>query len=243
MIMKAARRLKRKAFMLQRKQRNIFSKHYNTPINSMESLTKRNNFIYFFYPVFLFWIAGGILLYMKGYKGSFLLLNSHYSSILDTPLYLLTHLGNGLMIIAILMLLWSKDKLDVLLCVIIGVIISGIIVQLFKNYLFDKWARPQLVFEGQLLNIHTYPHYRIIDNSFPSGHSNTIAGVFTIIAYAYRNRTKAFITLISLFTLLICYTRIYLGVHFLGDVLAGSFLGISVSLLTLKFLHLPSKEL
>lgn len=209
----------------------------------MESLTKKNNFIYFFYPIFLFWIAGGILLYMKGYKGSFLLLNSHYSNFLDTPLYLLTHLGNGLMIVAILMLLWSKDKLDVLLCVIIGVIISGIIVQVLKNYVFDRWSRPQLVFESQLQLVHSYPHYRIIDNSFPSGHSNTIAGVFTIIAYAYRTRTKLFITLTGLFALLICYTRIYLGVHFLGDVLAGSFLGITISLLTLKFLHLPSKEL
>jgi len=209
----------------------------------MESLTKKNNFIYFFYPVILFWIAGSILLFMKGYKGSFLFLNSHYLTVLDIPFYLLTHLGNGLMIVAILMLLWSKTKLDMLACAIIGVIISGIIVQLLKNYVFDTWARPQLVFDRHLESIHTYPHYRIIDNSFPSGHSNTIAGVFTIIAYAYRNRSKMFIIITGLFALLICYTRIYLGVHFLGDVLAGSFLGISISLLTLKIIHQPTKEL
>ena len=209
----------------------------------MESLTKKNNFICFFYPVIIFWIAGSILLFMKGYKGSFLFLNSHYLTILDVPFYLMTHLGNGLMIISILMVLWSKDKLDMLACAIIGVIISGIIVQVLKNYVFDTWGRPQLVFDSMLDKIHTYPHYRIIDNAFPSGHSNTIAGVFTIIAYAYRNKTKVVIIFLSLLALLICYTRIYLGVHFLGDVLAGSFLGISISLLVLKFLHLPMKEL
>jgi len=209
----------------------------------MEQLTKKNNFKYFFCPLIFFWIAGSILLYMKGYKGSFLYLNSHYLNALDIPLYLLTHLGNGLMIVAILMILWSKDKLDVLACVIIGVIVSGIIVQVLKNYVFDTWSRPQLVFESHLELIHTYTNYRIIDNSFPSGHSNTIAGVFTIIAYAYKHKSKYFVMLLSLFALLICYTRIYLGVHFLGDVLAGSVLGVSVSLLVLKFLHQPLKKL
>jgi membrane-associated phospholipid phosphatase len=202
---------------------------------------EKNNFIWFFYPIILFWIAGMMLLIFKGYKGSFLLLNSHYLTWLDFPLFLLTHIGNGLMIISILALVWQKDKLDLLSCAIISVILSGLMVQFLKINFFGSWSRPFVVFNQLNPPIHYLKNYVLRDDAFPSGHSTTIASVFTIVAFAYRRKSRLFLLVLSLFAILIIYTRVYLGVHFLGDILAGSFLGITFSLLVLYKLYSPIK--
>jgi membrane-associated phospholipid phosphatase len=57
----------------------------------------------------------------------------------------------------------------------------------------------------------------------PSGHSQTAAGVWGIAAARF-NRTWAWVAA-SIIVLLIGLSRIYLGVHFLQDVLLGWFLG------------------
>jgi membrane-associated phospholipid phosphatase len=220
------------AFILPRKE-----KYFNPSILTKE----RNNFIWFFYPLILFWMAGMTLLILKGYKESFLILNRHYLTWLDFPLFLLTHIGNGLMIISILTMLWTKDKLDLLICTIISVIVSGLTVQFLKINFFGTWDRPLIVFFHLNPPIHYLPNYVLRDDAFPSGHSTTIACVFTIVAFAYRQKSKVFLMLLSLFSILIIYTRVYLGVHFLGDILAGSFLGITSSLLIIYKLHSPIK--
>ena len=202
---------------------------------------EKNNFIWFFYPIILFWMAGMILLILKGYNESFLILNSHYATWLDFPLYLLTHTGNALMIISILAMIWTKDKLDLLICAIISVTISGLLVQVLKINFFGTWSRPLIVFFHLEPPIHYLPNYVLRDDSFPSGHSTTIACVFTIVAFAYRKKSKIFLVLLSLLSILIIYTRIYLGVHFLGDVLAGSFIGTTFSLIIIYKFHEPIK--
>ena len=184
-------------------------------------------------------MTGLVFLLLKGYKESFLILNDHYIKELDFPMFLLTHIGNGLMILSLLTILWSKDKLNLIICAIISVILSGLMVQFLKNIFFGNWSRPLSVFYHGNPPIHIYPGYELIDNTFPSGHSTTIAAVFTIIAFAYRDKNKFLLTALSLLSVIIIYTRVYLGVHFLGDILAGSFLGMTFSFVTLRLLLTP----
>lgn len=67
--------------------------------------------------------------------------------------------------------------------------------------------------------------------SFPSGHSlgavTAFGGLMLILAYLYRNKNWRTPTNIGLLLLigLIGFSRIYLGVHYLSDVLAGFALG------------------
>jgi membrane-associated phospholipid phosphatase len=67
--------------------------------------------------------------------------------------------------------------------------------------------------------------------SFPSGHTFTSVTFYGIIAYiAYRNiKNKALrlatIILLAIFVLLIGFSRIYLGLHYATDVIAGLCLG------------------
>ena len=92
--------------------------------------------------------------------------------------------------------------------------------------------RPQYAF----VHLETY--------SFPSGHamiSTAAYGAFAYLAWNYLRTQRARLALIagtSALVALICFSRLYLGVHYLSDVLAGAaggafWLAVSIALLTI----------
>ena len=65
--------------------------------------------------------------------------------------------------------------------------------------------------------------------SFPSGHTTSVFALAILLALNTRDKR---ISLIYLITAIITgYSRIYLGQHFLTDVLMGSFLGVMTAIL------------
>lgn len=80
---------------------------------------------------------------------------------------------------------------------------------------------------------------RIIKNprfySFPSGHTTAS---FTMVGVAVFRGLPLYVTLPILFiALLISFSRIYLRVHYLSDVLAGVVLGMTCGALSVLFFH------
>ena len=80
--------------------------------------------------------------------------------------------------------------------------------------------------------------------SFPSGHamvSTAAYGALAYIAWAYVRAPRRRVLLVAgtaAFVALVCFSRLYLGVHYLSDVLAGAaggvfWLSVSVALLTI----------
>ena len=73
--------------------------------------------------------------------------------------------------------------------------------------------------------------------SFPSGHSIGVATMVTILIYfviiSDMNRVLKYIlvTLLVLFSIVIASTRIYMGVHYLSDIIAGLTLGYIIGTL------------
>jgi undecaprenyl-diphosphatase len=78
---------------------------------------------------------------------------------------------------------------------------------------------------------HTLSDVRLIGKkggkySFPSNHAANVTGAMLILAFFYR-RSKF---VCGGLALLVGYSRIYLGVHYPSDVLAGMLIGISLAL-------------
>lgn len=87
----------------------------------------------------------------------------------------------------------------------------------------------------------------IIDNeySFPSGHSMASMFLYGYIIYKIKkskmnnNLKRLFIILLSLLILLIGFSRLYLGAHYLSDILCGYSLSI---ILLIIFIYISNKN-
>lgn len=73
-----------------------------------------------------------------------------------------------------------------------------------------------------------------IGYSFPSGHTQISTTTYLSIAVTYKHKKVIFITF-SIFTVLVAVSRLYLGVHYLSDVLFSLIFGVVVVLLTNKY--------
>lgn len=125
----------------------------------------------------------------------------------------------GIAIIALIFFILVKKKILGIL-VFLNLAISGGLNQLLKRII----QRPRPT-EYRLINESGY--------SFPSGHSMVSAafyGLFIYLIYKYVNNKYIKYGLITILTILIIsigISRIYLGVHYTSDVLAGFLISIS----------------
>ncbi|MBC7788528.1 MAG: phosphatase PAP2 family protein [Anaerolineae bacterium] len=144
---------------------------------------------------------------------------------LERSLLEITALGTGLVVMAIVtvaalfLYLTEHRYSSFLLLVATG---GGIILNNILKLSYDR-PRPQ-VFEWVT---------SVASSSFPSGHAMSAAIVYSTVAYLaarLQKRRWARITtmLISfLIIILICVSRLYLGVHYPSDVIAGVVIGLA----------------
>jgi membrane-associated phospholipid phosphatase len=154
-------------------------------------------------------------------------INVHNSESLDFFFKYYTHLGDGIAatIIALIFILFNIKNGVVLL---LSFILSGLIIQILKIYVFPEMMRPGDVFEN-LPSFHTIEGVKLLSKySFPSGHTGTAFGMFFCIATFTKNRKIQFFAFIS--AVLLGYSRLYLSLHFLPDAIAGAIIGIVISL-------------
>jgi len=75
---------------------------------------------------------------------------------------------------------------------------------------------------------------------FVSSHASNTFGVAVFLLLLFR--VKWFSIVILLWATVVSYSRIYLGVHFPGDVLVGALLGVCIGFLVWKTLEFASKR-
>ena len=151
--------------------------------------------------------------------------------ILTNVLKIITNLGSAvaLITITILSLIILKNK-KIGLCITINLALSTILNLLLKNII--QRPRP----EG----------YRLIEEtgfSFPSGHSMVNTAFYGLFIYLIIKNVKnqklkySLSLLISILILSIGFSRIYLGVHYTSDVLAGFLISIAYLIVFTTILH------
>ena len=113
-----------------------------------------------------------------------------------------------------MLLLWRRHRL--LAQTWIAAALGGAIVD---TVLKDVVRRDRPTYSGTYLHFHSY--------SFPSGHAMAATIGFGMLAYVVHSRRPGRATTIvayllaAVLTLLVCASRVYLGVHYPSDVLGG----------------------
>lgn len=196
----------------------------------------RDNKKFFIAYFFLMLIAIFILLFFSK-KDAFFLLNPYHTTLLNSLFIGITWLGDGIFVIAVAIILFFFKKKFLSGMVLGSYFLSGIIAQVLKYFVTE--ARP-----AYFLSNAVYPHFIegvTLHNyhSFPSGHTASAFALAAVLSFFTANKNYSFIFLIVAAS--VGYSRIYLGQHFLDDVLAGSVIGVfssAVCWIYLKsFLH------
>jgi membrane-associated phospholipid phosphatase len=107
---------------------------------------------------------------------------------------------------------------------------AGLVVSLLKG-ISDR-ARPPLA-DPTLSVVGGIPD----STSFPSGHSATAFATAIVVGFAYPRLRLPLLALAALVAL----SRVYLGMHFWTDVLAGSLLGVAIGLTTVWLVRLARR--
>jgi len=165
-------------------------------------------------------------------RGVFFSLNGSNSTFWDNFFYICTN--PWIWLIFYLCFLWVftyKKNWKEIICVLVAV---GLLILLcdrissgfFKNYFhrFRPTHHPDFMNQVKIVF-----NYRGGNYGFISGHATNLFGFATFFALLIRNRLFTFT--IFLFAFLVAYSRIYIGVHFISDVVAGAIVGSSVALL------------
>jgi undecaprenyl-diphosphatase len=137
----------------------------------------------------------------------------------------LTALGGvaflSLLTLAVVGFLWLRKMYGAATLVIVATL-GGLVVSSILKWFFER-PRPDIV-----------PHLaRVYTSSFPSGHSMLSATVFltlgTLLArFVHERRLKAYFLIVAVvLTMLVGVSRVYLGVHYPTDVLAGWAAGLA----------------
>jgi undecaprenyl-diphosphatase len=154
-------------------------------------------------------------------------LNSAHTNWLDQPMYWMTQiifwLPLYLLLIYLLFRKMGKQSWWALLGVTISILLSDQITSTFMKPFFAR-LRPshEPSLEGL---IHLVKNYRGGLYGFASGHAATTFAVATIVWFLLKLYYR-WISFIFLWAALMTYTRIYLGVHYPGDILVGTSIGI-----------------
>ncbi len=187
---------------------------------------------YFLIPYFILLISTITILIIFSKAQIHIWVNQHWSNFGDLVFPKITFFGNGLfVIIVIVLLLFYKFGYSILVAVTYA--ISGLAVQLIKNFLFPHMQRPIAYLHNiyQLHLVHGVQMYS--SKSFPSGHSATAFAFFLCLAFLTKNKYLQF--LYFLCACLIAYSRIYLSEHFLLDITTGSFIGTITTMIYFSY--------
>ena len=152
-------------------------------------------------------------------------LGAHHTKVLDAAMVEITALGTGtvvLMIVCIAALFLSLTRHRYSALLLLVATFGGLALNLVLKLFFDR-PRPHVIVWGT----------NAVSSSFPSGHAMSATIVYSTVAYLaarlYKRAWQRWVTMFvaAIVITLIAISRLYLGVHYPSDVLAGAIIGLA----------------
>lgn len=146
-------------------------------------------------------------------------LQARTGGILDLVFTLITGMGDELFYLFLLpFLFWCVGKrqgMHIAALLFLSVFINHLLKLTFAN------PRPFVVSADVIAKVSVGGY------SFPSGHAQNAAAIWPALAFMFRRRWVA--VLAAVCTVLIAFSRVYLGVHYPHDVIVGALVGLLIA--------------
>jgi membrane-associated phospholipid phosphatase len=138
---------------------------------------------------------------------------------LDAAMWIVTQVGSGILAVGLAFFLIFTDQRSLALQIILGTIIMGLLTESVK--ILISRARPFLIHANARI-----VGWREPGHSFPSGHTAQAFFFMTMVInqFGWSPFTAGMLYIIAI---LVGLTRMYVGMHFPRDIVAGAILGIS----------------
>lgn len=164
-------------------------------------------------------------------KKLFLALNGYHNPWLDQLMIVLTNTTAWIPLYLLLLYLiiknFGKEAWIVLLAIGLTVLLTDQLTSAVMKPFFAR-LRPshEPALEGLVVTVN---HYKGGKFGFASGHAANTFGV-AMLMWLLLKRYRPWTGLLFLWALAVGYTRVYLGVHYPGDILAGACVGLLCAL-------------
>jgi undecaprenyl-diphosphatase len=168
-----------------------------------------------------------------------LFINSLNNSFLDDIMWLISSTSFGipfyiLFVFLLIRIYNPRQIIFLILALILVVSLCDLSAKYFFKEVFERY-RPShnLIMKDQLHLVNNYSGGKY---GFVSSHAANMAGLSTMVYFFLKQRFSKIGYLLVPFVLLVSYSRVYLGVHYVSDVFVGMFLGFLISFTLYKFI-------
>ena len=180
----------------------------------------------------IYTVLGSAVFFSYGKEGAHEFLNGYHNPYLDLAFKYITHIGHGLVPVALFHLLLLV-RYSWALGLGVSSLLMGVIVQTLKHSVFAGDHRPAMFFpDGGLPVIDGVD--LMLHHSFPSGHSATAFCICLMFAFFIKQRWAS--VLFAIVALLAAFSRVYISQHFIQDTIVGSWIGLTMALLGYVFI-------
>jgi undecaprenyl-diphosphatase len=173
----------------------------------------------------------------------FLFLNGHHTSFWDVVMWWASDKFFWIPLYAIV--LWFLIKRNpghvalLFLMIVLLVLISDQAANLAKFVLIRPRPSHEPALQGM---VHLLYNYTGGSFSFYSAHASSSFAVAGFLISLFGREIKWLIPVMVIYAFLVSYSRIYLGVHYPGDVLAGAIMGSLIGFMMSRFFNFGAKR-
>jgi undecaprenyl-diphosphatase len=169
-------------------------------------------------------------------KDVFIFLNGFHTPFLDSVMLLISEKLVWLPLYTYLIFLIFKDYSKEAWFVLIGITLTVTLAdQITTGLMKPYFARLRPSHEPSLESlIHIVDNYKGSKFGFASSHAANTFGGATFLFLLFRKARKWVVTLFA-WAAIVTYSRIYLGVHYPGDIVVGSLVGVLAGIAGYKF--------
>jgi membrane-associated phospholipid phosphatase len=200
----------------------------------------RKSFLLFILPALAFVLSSGLFLFIMGKESAQLWLHHHcYTTNGEFLMRIITSWGEAYYFLLLIAIGVYQKRWNLVFMFAGAGASTALIVQFLKKIVFTDFPRPMAVLDWSqtLMNENVAI---VLQNSFPSGHTTTAFTFFSLVALTANRKSISLVAVIA--SIFVGISRVYLMVHWVGDVIAGAILGTAIGIVAFELAHFQIKK-